>query len=73
MEHGSFEDQSQATFSLTDEDHTLANAVRFTLNQELVIHLFLFPFFFHYAVITASTNINYLLEFCLKIITQLVK
>ncbi|KAL3365208.1 hypothetical protein AABB24_010389 [Solanum stoloniferum] len=34
MEHGSFEDQSKATFSLTDEDHTLANAVRFTLNQD---------------------------------------
>lgn len=58
MEHGSFEDQSKATFSLTDEDHTLANAVRFTLNQELVIHLFLFPFFFHhYAVVTASVLI----------------
>lgn len=54
MEHGSFEDQSKATFSLTDEDHTLANAVRFTLNQELV---FLFPFFFHYAVVTASVLI----------------
>ncbi|KAK4363742.1 hypothetical protein RND71_018983 [Anisodus tanguticus] len=34
MEHGSFEDQSKATFSLTDEDHTLANAIRFTLNQD---------------------------------------
>ncbi|XP_015057324.1 DNA-directed RNA polymerases I and III subunit RPAC2-like [Solanum pennellii] len=34
MEHGSFEDQSKATFSLTDENHTLANAVRFTLNQD---------------------------------------
>ncbi|CAN4102258.1 unnamed protein product [Withania somnifera] len=34
MEHGSFEDQSKATFSLTDEDHTLANALRFTLNQD---------------------------------------
>ncbi|KAH0747979.1 hypothetical protein KY290_027211 [Solanum tuberosum] len=34
MEHGSFEEQSKATFSLTDEDHTLANAVRFTLNQD---------------------------------------
>ncbi|KAK4351578.1 hypothetical protein RND71_030891 [Anisodus tanguticus] len=54
MEHGSFEDHSKATFSLTDEDHTLANAIRFTLNQELVIHPFLFPFFFHYAVISAN-------------------
>lgn len=36
MEHGAFGDQSKATFSLTEEDHTLANAVRFTLNQELV-------------------------------------
>ncbi|KAF3676797.1 hypothetical protein CQW23_27334 [Capsicum baccatum] len=34
MEHGSFEDQSKATFSLTDEDHTLANALRFSLNQD---------------------------------------
>ncbi|KAL3833609.1 hypothetical protein ACJIZ3_008345 [Penstemon smallii] len=34
MEHGSFDDQSQATFALTDEDHTLANSVRFTLNQD---------------------------------------
>ncbi|TXG74771.1 hypothetical protein ES288_1Z012500v1, partial [Gossypium darwinii] len=34
MEHGSFTDNSAATFSLTDEDHTIANAVRFTLNQD---------------------------------------
>lgn len=34
MEHGSYQDQSKATFSLTDEDHTLANSVRFVLNQE---------------------------------------
>ncbi|GAV74497.1 RNA_pol_L_2 domain-containing protein [Cephalotus follicularis] len=34
MEHGTFGDPSSATFSLTDEDHTLANAVRFTLNQD---------------------------------------
>ncbi|KAJ0020469.1 DNA-directed RNA polymerases I and III subunit RPAC2 [Pistacia vera] len=34
MEHGAFGDQSNATFSLTEEDHTLANAVRFTLNQD---------------------------------------
>ncbi|XVF46630.1 hypothetical protein PTKIN_Ptkin03bG0043400 [Pterospermum kingtungense] len=34
MEHGSFTDNSAATFSLTEEDHTLANAVRFTLNQD---------------------------------------
>ncbi|KAL1060633.1 hypothetical protein V6Z11_1Z082400 [Gossypium hirsutum] len=34
MEHGSFTDNSAATFSLTDEDHTIANAVRFNLNQE---------------------------------------
>lgn len=36
MEHGAFGDQSNATFSLTEEDHTLANAVRCSLNQELV-------------------------------------
>ncbi|XP_022755851.1 DNA-directed RNA polymerases I and III subunit RPAC2-like [Durio zibethinus] len=34
MEHGSFTDNSAATFSLTEEDHTLANALRFTLNQD---------------------------------------
>lgn len=34
MEHGSYQDQSKATFSLTDEDHTLANSVRFVLNQD---------------------------------------
>ncbi|KAK8349182.1 hypothetical protein V6Z11_A06G126800 [Gossypium hirsutum] len=33
-EHGSFTDNSPATFSLTDEDHTIANVVRFTLNQD---------------------------------------
>ncbi|KAI9079359.1 hypothetical protein K1719_038658 [Acacia pycnantha] len=34
MELGSYSDQSKSTFSLADEDHTLANAVRFTLNQD---------------------------------------
>ncbi|XAR60682.1 DNA-directed RNA polymerase [Bertholletia excelsa] len=34
MEHGSVQDQTASTFSLADEDHTLANAVRFTLNQD---------------------------------------
>ncbi|KAG6491053.1 hypothetical protein ZIOFF_052385 [Zingiber officinale] len=34
MEHGSLSDLSASTFSLMDEDHTLANSVRFTLNQE---------------------------------------
>ncbi|XP_027088000.2 uncharacterized protein [Coffea arabica] len=34
MEHGSYHDQSKATFSLADEDHTLANSLRFTLNQD---------------------------------------
>ncbi|KAG4150461.1 hypothetical protein ERO13_D04G005500v2 [Gossypium hirsutum] len=34
IEHGSFTDNSPATFSLTDEDHTIANVVRFTLNQD---------------------------------------
>ena len=37
MEHGSFSDHSKSTFSLSDEDHTLANSVRFVLNQELVL------------------------------------
>ncbi|KAK1433207.1 hypothetical protein QVD17_10115 [Tagetes erecta] len=34
MEHGSYQDQSASTFTLPDEDHTLANALRFTLNQD---------------------------------------
>ncbi|KAH6790243.1 RNApolymerase 14 kDa subunit [Perilla frutescens var. frutescens] len=34
MEHGSYQDPSQSTFSLTDEDHTLANSVRYILNQD---------------------------------------
>ncbi|XP_042418844.1 DNA-directed RNA polymerases I and III subunit RPAC2-like isoform X5 [Zingiber officinale] len=34
MEHGSLSDLSASTFSLMDEDHTLANSVRFTLNQD---------------------------------------
>ncbi|KAF8396860.1 hypothetical protein HHK36_018495 [Tetracentron sinense] len=34
MEHGSLKDNNASTFSLTDEDHTLANSVRFTLNQD---------------------------------------
>ncbi|CAL5351015.1 unnamed protein product [Camellia sinensis] len=39
MEHGSFQDQTASTLSLADEDHTLANSVRFTLNQESVSSL----------------------------------
>lgn len=34
MEHGSFTDETKSTFSMADEDHTLANALRYTLNQE---------------------------------------
>ncbi|XP_014497063.1 DNA-directed RNA polymerases I and III subunit RPAC2 [Vigna radiata var. radiata] len=34
MEYGSSSDPSQSTFSIIDEDHTLANSVRFTLNQD---------------------------------------
>jgi len=41
MELGSYSDQSKSTFSLVDEDHTFANSVRFTLNQELVVWIFL--------------------------------
>ncbi|XP_021891767.1 DNA-directed RNA polymerases I and III subunit RPAC2 [Carica papaya] len=33
MEHGSSR-EGHATFSLTGEDHTLANALRFALNQD---------------------------------------
>ncbi|KAK8472974.1 hypothetical protein PHAVU_001G016450 [Phaseolus vulgaris] len=35
MEYGSSSDPSKSTFSIADEDHTLANSVRFTLNQDL--------------------------------------
>ncbi|KAF8032046.1 hypothetical protein BT93_D1066 [Corymbia citriodora subsp. variegata] len=34
MEHTSFGDQRNATFSFAEEDHTLANALRFSLNQD---------------------------------------
>ncbi|CAN6357887.1 unnamed protein product, partial [Urochloa humidicola] len=34
MEHGSLEDTSASTFSIMEEDHTLANSVRFVLNQD---------------------------------------
>nr|GMD73435.1 DNA-directed RNA polymerases I and III subunit RPAC2 [Ipomoea batatas] len=34
MEHGSTKDLSSSTFSFKDEDHSLANALRFTLNQD---------------------------------------
>ncbi|GER46529.1 DNA-directed RNA polymerase subunit L [Striga asiatica] len=34
IEHGLLGDQSQATFSFTDEDHTLANSLRYILNQD---------------------------------------
>lgn len=38
--HGTIQDPSKATFSFVDEDHTLANAARFTLNQESVTESF---------------------------------
>jgi DNA-directed RNA polymerases I and III subunit RPAC2 len=34
MEHGSAENLSASTFSIMEEDHALANSVRFVLNQE---------------------------------------
>ncbi|KAK9123793.1 hypothetical protein Sjap_013395 [Stephania japonica] len=34
MEHGSIKDPSSSTFSFAGEDHTLANSVRFALNQD---------------------------------------
>ncbi|XP_004303152.1 PREDICTED: DNA-directed RNA polymerases I and III subunit RPAC2-like [Fragaria vesca subsp. vesca] len=34
MELGTLSDPSQSTFSLIDEYHTFANAIRFTLNQD---------------------------------------
>ncbi|GFP88309.1 DNA-directed RNA polymerases i and iii subunit rpc19 [Phtheirospermum japonicum] len=34
-EHGEKDDPTQSTFSLTDEDHTLANSLRYILNQDI--------------------------------------
>ncbi|KAI0511498.1 hypothetical protein KFK09_012128 [Dendrobium nobile] len=34
MEHGSLTDSKNSTFCLMDEDHTLANSVRFLLNKD---------------------------------------
>jgi hypothetical protein len=34
MEHGSLTDSTSSTFSIMEEDHTLANSARFVLNQE---------------------------------------
>jgi len=34
MELGSNSDDSKSTFCLVDEDHTFANSIRYTLNQE---------------------------------------
>ncbi|XP_072950676.1 uncharacterized protein [Typha angustifolia] len=34
MEHGSLTDARSSTFCILDEDHTFANSVRFTLNQD---------------------------------------
>ncbi|KAL5201465.1 hypothetical protein ABZP36_035819 [Zizania latifolia] len=34
MEHGSVTDSTASSFSIMEEDHTLANSVRFVLNQE---------------------------------------
>ncbi|BAF29370.1 uncharacterized protein [Oryza sativa Japonica Group] len=34
MEHGSVTDSTASTFSIVEEDHTLANSVRFVLNQD---------------------------------------
>ncbi|GAB4831742.1 hypothetical protein Ancab_005754 [Ancistrocladus abbreviatus] len=34
MEHGSYKNPSASTFSITEEDHTLANSLRFVLNKD---------------------------------------
>ncbi|CAL4994022.1 unnamed protein product [Urochloa decumbens] len=34
MEHGSVTDTTASTFSIMEEDHTLANSARFVLNQD---------------------------------------
>lgn len=48
MERGTVEDPSASTFSLTEEDHTLANSLRFALNQESVLSLTLSLFVYYY-------------------------
>ena len=64
MEHGSYADNSNATFSLTDEDHTLANAVRFSLNQESVLSIFYFHLyvsvFLKYFCFSYIYTVNYI-------------
>lgn len=42
MEHGSYQNPSASTFSVTDEDHTLANSLRLVLNKELVFLIIIF-------------------------------
>ncbi|CAD6254063.1 unnamed protein product [Miscanthus lutarioriparius] len=34
MEHGSLTDSTSSTFSIMEEDHTLANSASFVLNQD---------------------------------------
>ncbi|XP_021720775.1 DNA-directed RNA polymerases I and III subunit RPAC2-like [Chenopodium quinoa] len=34
MEHGSYQNPSASTFSITEEDHTLANSLRLVLNKD---------------------------------------
>lgn len=34
MEHGSYKNPSASTFSITEEDHTLANSLRLVLNKD---------------------------------------
>lgn len=65
MEHGSLHDQSNATFSLADEDHTLANALRFTLNQEFVFFFLSISFIYlcsfkYYIVVGIEFTTSYL-------------
>lgn len=68
MEHGSYADNSNATFSLTDEDHTLANAVRFSLNQESVLaFLFLSQYFIFICMFQFFLNTSALVTFILSI------
>ena len=38
MEHGSSSDRSKSTFSLSDEDHTLANSRNRTRSLIVVVH-----------------------------------
>lgn len=65
MEHGSTKDQSSSTFSFKDEDHSLANALRFSLNQELNL---LSSFFCRFLFLSFMQKSELFMQFPLNLI-----